>query len=182
MTVLFWALLVAADATPSPSRAAEAAKPFSCPAGTELRGAAPPDGFETWCEKPGEPAERRREGPSRTWYDDGGLAKVAGFEEGKLHGPFVEWHRNGKPARAGALEHGARVGTWTLWFESGLKEEECGYAGGERHGPFATWWPNGKRKTEGRYCHGLQCGPWTNWDDDGRELGKVRYEEIRGTP
>lgn len=182
MTVLFWALLVAADATPSPSRAAEAAKPFSCPAGTELRGAAPPDGFETWCEKPGEPAERRREGPSRTWYDDGGLAKVAGFEEGKLHGPLVEWHRNGKPARAGALEHGARVGTWTLWFESGRKEEECGYAGGQRHGSFATWWPNGKRKTEGRYCRGLQCGPWTNWDEDGRELGNVRYEEIRGTP
>jgi len=182
-TVVLAALLAAAGDLPAaPSATEAAAKPFACPAGAELRGASPPDGFETWCERPGESAEKRREGPSRTWYDDGGLAREVGFAEGKLHGPFLEWHRNGRPARAGAYERGARAGTWTLWLESGRKEEECGYAAGERHGPFATWWPSGRRKVEGRYCHGLQCGRWTSWDEGGHELGSVRYEEIRGEP
>ncbi len=158
------------------------AAPFSCPAGAERKGGEPPDAFELWCEKPGEPPERRRDGPSRTWYDDGGLAKEAGFKDGRLHGTFTEWHRNGKPARAGVHEQGARAGTWTIWYESGRKEEECGYAGGERHGVFAAWWPNGKRRVEGRYCYGLQCGAWTSWDEEGRQLGRMQYEEVRRTP
>jgi hypothetical protein len=174
-------LLLAEPAEPATAREA-AAVPFSCPAGTERQGTEPPDGFEAWCEKPGEPPERRREGPSRTWYDDGVLAKEAGFKEGRPHGKFNEWHRNGKPASAGAHENGARAGTWTIWFEGGRKAEELSYAAGERHGAFATWWPNGKRRVEGRYCHGLQCGAWTSWDEDGRELGRVKYEEIRRTP
>jgi antitoxin component YwqK of YwqJK toxin-antitoxin module len=107
---------------------------------------------------------------------------VASFLEGKLHGPFLEWHRNGKPARAGAYERGVRVETWTVWFANGREEEICSYAEGDRHGPFVAFWPNGKRKIEGHYCHGLQCGPWRSWDEDGRELGSVRYEEIRRAP
>jgi len=179
LSSLLLALLLAADL---PRAAVVAAEPFTCPAGAEPEGAAPPDGFEVWCERPDEAPERRRDGPARTFYDDGRLAKAAAFRHGRLHGSFTEWHRNGRPARAGAYRDGEREGEWTLWYESGRVEEECGYDRGERHGPFATFYPSGRRKTEGRYCHGLQCGTWASWDEEGRELGKVEYEEIRGTP
>lgn len=187
--VLILAAVVAAELAPSagrlplPPRAREAdAVPFTCPEKTERRGATPPEGFEVWCETPGEVPERRREGPSRTWYDDGGLAKLASFKAGKLDGMFVEWHRNGKPARAGAFEGGERDGPWTVWYESGRGEESSGYLRGRQHGPLQTWWPSGKPKVRGQYCHGLQCGTWTTWDEQGRELGKMQYEEIRSTP
>jgi MORN repeat variant len=176
---LVLALALLAD---PPSGGAAAAEPFSCPAGAERQGALPPDGFEVWCERPAEAPGQRREGPARTFYDDGGLAKASAFRRGRLHGTFTEWHRNGKPARAGAYEDGEREGLWTLWYEGGRVEEECAYARGERHGRFASFHPNGRRKVEGRYCRGVQCGTWTTWDEEGRELGKVQYEEIRGTP
>ena len=179
MTWLLLALALAADPPP----AAEAAKaPFDCPAGTELRGALPPEGFEVWCERMSEPPERRREGPWRSYYDDGRLAKAGAYRAGKLDGPFTEWHRNGRPARSGAYAGGEREGRFTIWFESGRVEEACSYDRGEKHGPFATFWPHGGRKAEGRHCRGLQCGRWTSWDEAGRELGSVVYEEIRSDP
>jgi hypothetical protein len=179
--LLLAALLLAGDAAPPSARDA-AASPFACPPGTERMGAAPPQGFEVWCERPDQPSARRREGPARTWYDDGGLAKANAFKAGLPHGPYAEWHRNGRPARTGAYVDGERDGVFTVWSEAGVKEEECGYARGARDGRFATWWPNGRRRVEGRFCHDLQCGTWTTWDQDGRELGRARYEEIRGTP
>ena len=176
------ALLLATDpGAGMPSRDA-AASDRSCPAGTQRAGAAPPEGFETWCEKPDELPLTRRHGPARAWYDDGGLARASTFVRGRLDGEFWEWHRNGNPARAGSYRDGEREGTWTLWRESGSREELCDYLHGARHGRFATWWPNGQRRAEGRYCHDLQCGTWTTWDEEGRELGKIQYEEIRGTP
>ncbi len=206
--VLVLALVrVAGPSSPVDSdRGSVAAAPFSCPVGTERRGAVPPDGFEVWCERPGNPPGAARDGPARTYYDDGGLAKSTAFRDGLPHGPSVEWYRDGGPARAGLYQDGKKEGTWTAWYEgsggppkampgggasadadmppapSPRASERCGYAGGEREGPFVAWWPDGKRRTEGRFCQGLQCGSWTSWDEAGHELGKVRYEEIRATP
>lgn len=170
-----------AAAPSAPSAAEAAAQPFHCPEGTEPHGAAPPEGFEVWCERPGE-KEHRREGPVRTWYDDGGLSRIDTFKDGKREGPFAEWYRGGKPARVGQHHSDARDGLWRFWFENGLPQETCSYVDGKRHGPFATFWPNGKRRVEGRYCYDLQCGAWISWDEAGHELGKMQYEEIRGTP
>lgn len=179
MTALLLALALAAD--PPPAREADRA-PFTCPAGTERQGALPPDGFEAWCEKPDEPPERRREGPWRSYYDDGSLARAGAWRAGKRDGPFTAWHRDGKPAEHGTYAAGEREGPYTIWYESGRVEERCTYDRGEKHGPFATFWPGGGRKVEGRHCRGLQCGRWTTWDEAGRELGSVVYEEIRSGP
>jgi hypothetical protein len=174
--------LRAAYAQGERSAAEAAAVPFVCPAGTERMGAAPPDGFEVWCERPTEPPERRREGPARAYYDDGGLAREQRFEAGRLVGPFREFHRNGRLARNGTYAAGERDGTWLIFRESGVKEEESEYARGAKHGAFVTYHPDGRKKTEGRFCRDLQCGTWTSWDEAGRELGRVRYEELKGTP
>lgn len=175
------ASVVVAQAAAVPPRD-EVARGFRCPAGAERVGAAPPEGFEAWCELPDEVPERRRHGPALTWYDDGGLARSATLDHGRLDGPFMEWHRNGKPAVAGRYRADLRDGTWTLWFESGQREEECAYERDLRNGPFAAWWPNGRPRTRGRHCRGLQCGTWTTWDEAGRALGTATYDEIRATP
>jgi hypothetical protein len=178
------ALLVSGATGVTATPAADAAAvPFLCPPGTERAGAEPPEGFEVACERPDLPAERRREGPARTYYEDGRLAEEAGYRDGRRHGPFTEWHRNGRVARSGAWEDGLRAGTWRLYGERGQLEEESSYdRRGELHGRFIAYWPTGKRKAEGRFCHGLQCGTWTSWDERGREVGRVAYEELRAEP
>ncbi len=157
---------------------AGAAPPLACPGGTEHRGAAPPDAFEEWCEAKdpaGGPA--RREGPSRTWYDDGSRWVEATWRSGQQHGPFVEWHRNGVKAREGAFADGRKTGRWMTWRDSGRVEEEGDWRDGVPHGHFGSFWPNGKPRTDGRYCGGAQCGTWRTWDDSGREIGRIDYGE-----
>lgn len=156
--------------------------PLECPKGLERKGAPPPDGLEEWCEGKDPYGNGRREGPARTWYDDGGPWLVQSFREGVLDGPFVERHRNGRMAREGAYARGRKVGTWRIWFESGVLEEETEWRDGSAHGAFAAFWPTGARRTEGRYCGGAQCGRWRSFDDRGKQVGEIDFGEQRLAP
>jgi antitoxin component YwqK of YwqJK toxin-antitoxin module len=157
---------------------------LACPAGSEHGGAAPPDGFEEWCEKgvAGMPGAKRREGPARVYYDDGRPWVEESFTSGQRDGPFVEWHRNGKKAREGRFSAGAKDGRWTVFGESGRVEEESEWRLGVPEGRFVSYWPSGARRTEGRHCGGAQCGKWTTYDEAGKLLGSVDYGEQARTP
>ncbi len=159
-----------------------AVPPLECPKGTERRGAPPPDDTAEWCEGKDDAGRPRREGPSRTWYDDGAPWVEERFTAGEPDGPFLERHRNGKKAREGTYAHGRKTGRWMIWYESGAPEEESSWRDGVADGPFTAWWPGGARKTTGRHCGGAQCGRWTTYDADGRELGAVDYGEQSQAP
>jgi hypothetical protein len=91
-----------------------AAPGLDCPPGTTPKGEAPPEGFEAWCEgRPDAAGRLRRHGPARAWYDDGALHLEERWAEGRRDGPFVEYHRNGRKARAGDYREGERTGRWS---------------------------------------------------------------------
>ncbi len=160
-----------------------AAAPLDCPPGTALRGGAPPEQFEAWCEgRPDAFGHPRRHGPSRTWYDDGGLRTEERWVEGKRDGPFVEYHRNGRKAREGTYRLDDKAGTWTIWYEHGGLEERGEWRRNVPDGAHASWHRGGQRRSQGRYCLGAQCGTWTSWDEAGRELGRMEYGELRPAP
>jgi antitoxin component YwqK of YwqJK toxin-antitoxin module len=159
-----------------------AAPILDCPPGTSLRGGAPPEQFEAWCEGKDAAGQPVREGPSRSWYDDGVVRTDERWAGGRRDGPFVEYHRNGTRAREGRYAADEKVGTWTLWYEQGGLEEVATFARNHRDGPFTSYYRTGKRRAEGRHCGGAQCGRWISWDEAGRELGRVEYGELRATP
>ncbi len=174
MKVVALALLLANGA---PARA-----PLEGPAGAERRGAAPTDGYAEWCEAKDPHGQGWRHGPSRTYYDDGGLWIEERFREGERDGPSVEYHRNGRKAREGAWARGRKIGRWTISSESGQIEEVTQWRDGLPDGPFAAFWPDGTRKVEGQYCAGVQCGRWRTFDAAGRELGSAEYGQQSSTP
>lgn len=151
--------------------------PLECPRGTERRGAPPPEEHEEWCEGKDAAGNGVREGPARTWYDDGAPWIEQRFRAGLREGPYLERHRNGKVAREGAFAAGQKVGPWRLFYESGRPEEASEWRAGVAHGRFLAWWPGGARKIEGRHCGGAQCGIWRSFDEGGRLLGEARYGE-----
>ena len=171
--------LAAGGAEPKPG-----APSLSCPAGSVHGGAAPPDGYEEWCEREvaGVPGAKRREGPARVYYDDGKLWVEESFTAGQRDGPFVEWHRNGKKAREGRFAGGVKEGRWTIFRESGLVEEESEWRSGVPEGLFVSYWPTGARRAEGRHCGGAQCGRWSTYDEAGKLLGSVDYGEQAAKP
>jgi hypothetical protein len=174
--------LLAAAALAPAAPAAAGDPPLVCPAGTELRGAAPEGGYEQWCEGKDPLGGPRRSGPARTWYDSGVLWTEGHWRDGLRDGPFVEYHRNGRKARAGRFERGDKAGRWTIWYESGQVEEETGFRAGMTDGPFTAYWPNGKVRTMGRHCGGAQCGTWRSYDQDGHELGTMELGEQTYAP
>jgi antitoxin component YwqK of YwqJK toxin-antitoxin module len=156
--------------------------PLACPPGAERRGAAPPEGYEEWCEAKDPEGRPWRHGPARTYYDDGGRWTEVSFREGKRDGPFAEYHRGGRKAREGAYARDERDGRWTIWSPTGAVEEESSWRRGVQDGPFAAYWPSGEVRTTGRHCGGAQCGRWRTFDESGRELGSVEYGELRDAP
>jgi antitoxin component YwqK of YwqJK toxin-antitoxin module len=168
MTALLAALLIAA--------------PLDCPPGSLPAGKPPPFGNAEWCEGPDRAGAAKRQGPARDYYEADLIHVKSTWRDGQLDGPWVQLHRDGRKAIEGAYRAGERHGTWRWWFEGGAPEEEVTFDMGRRHGRFIQWWRNGKKRTEGSFCFGLQCGRWTTWDEEGRLLGTVQYEEIRGKP
>jgi antitoxin component YwqK of YwqJK toxin-antitoxin module len=146
-----------------------------CPPQAEHLGASPPDGYEEWCEVKDPAGHPRREGPARTYYDNGGIWVESCYREGRLQGPFLERYRDGVSAREGAYAKGEKEGIWRAWYQDGTLEEESNWLSGQRDGPFVAYWPNGEKKQAGQHCLGAQCGVWRAFDEAGRELGMVEY-------
>jgi len=150
--------------------------------GTRPAGQPPPAGNAEWCEGPDASGVTKRQGPASDWYEADLVHVQSTWRDGRLDGPWVELHRDGRKAVEGGYRVGERHGTWRWWYEGGAPEEEVTYDMGRRHGRFVQWWRNGRKRAEGTFCFGGQCGRWTSWAEDGKELGTIQYEEIRGKP
>jgi hypothetical protein len=115
---------------PDPEAGFPVSDTFVCPAGTSERGAAPPAGFERWCERalPGEPPVR--------------------------HGPYRAWYESGRPREHGSYGEGLREGVWTRWYPSGGKRAQAQFEAGVQHGLLLTWDEIGRKQRELRFRGG----------------------------
>jgi antitoxin component YwqK of YwqJK toxin-antitoxin module len=156
--------------------------PVRCPPGAAHRGGPPPDDALEWCEIQGEDGKPRREGPARTFYDDGTPWIEEHYRDGLRDGHYVEHHRGGGKAREGDWVKDRKVGTWTIWSPDGKVEEESTWKDGVLHGPFVSRWPTGALRSTGRFCRGVQCGVWITYDEQGKEIGRIEYEEQHAQP
>ena len=50
--------------------------------------------------------------------------KKYNWKEGKMHGLYTNWYKNGQKKEEGNYKDGKRDGLWTTWFEGGNKEKE----------------------------------------------------------
>ena len=107
---------------------------FECPDGTRERGAAPPDGFERWCQRPNPARGRIR------------------------HGGYASWHRNGQTHETGLYKDGDRHGVWTRWYEKGVQQTQAEFENGRQHGFQLDWNEAGRRLREIRFVNGEPAG------------------------
>lgn len=87
-----------------------------CPDGARLRGAAPPEGAEVWCER----GESERHGPSTAWHAGGsGKASEGRYLDGDQHGVWSWWSAGDAPWRQIEFDRGQRDGRVILWNDEG---------------------------------------------------------------
>ena len=122
----------------------------SCPAGAMLKGAAPPNGSEVWCEK----------------IVDGKPVK---------EGAFIVYGVGGEQMIEGSYRNGVQEGEWTMYFENGQRAALDHYANGKQNGLHVSWYANGQKAIEGQYRDGKREGVWMRWDASGLKSEKMTY-------
>lgn len=113
-----------------------------CPPGATLKGEAPPDGEEQWCEK----------------LVDGKPVK---------DGRFTLFWPNGEKMMEGEYQDGKQVGEWTNWYDNGQMSARDQYRDGVQQGPHVGWYANGQKSAEGQFVNGQKEGKWKRWDPGG---------------
>jgi MORN repeat variant len=124
----------------------------ACPPGATLKGAAPPEGFEVWCEKS---VNRKPVKDGRfTLYGAGGGKMIEGY-----------------------YHNGVQVGEWTMWYDNGQRASIDHYRNGMRNGPHISWYANGAKAIEGDYRNGKRNGVWLKWDPNGLKNTHETYQD-----
>ena len=95
--------------------------------------------------------------------------------------PYTGWrkriHDNGQVAILGHFKDGKPEGLWTAWHENGQKELEFTYKEGKHDGRWTTWHENGQKAEEGTCKNGKKEGLVTEWDKDGKVTKQTRYKD-----
>ncbi|MDH3890978.1 MAG: hypothetical protein OEV49_07815 [candidate division Zixibacteria bacterium] len=83
-----------------------------------------------------------------TQWPDGRLREryntvyTGGNERTFKEGPYRSWYQNGQLEYDGAYEDDMKALTWTRWDSVGRKIEQVSYLAGKKHGKEVTWRPN----------------------------------------
>lgn len=79
--------------------------------------------FTMQAQKPQPVYENEGQSVKATFYhENGAVAQVGAFLNGKLHGDWVMYDAQGNKKAIGQYEHGVKVGKWFFWDQEGLKE------------------------------------------------------------
>lgn len=139
-------------------------------------------------------------GQLRDYHDNGELAQLATYKDGKRHGDFVryyddgtfrekgkylngtrdgeriEYYNNGEVYLVESFAGGVQIGVYQRFYENGQVEETGRYEDGSQDGEWQTFYENGKPKSVGAYRAGRKHGEWEYFNERGRRTNRERYE------
>jgi hypothetical protein len=61
-----------------------------------------------------------RDGPWKTYYDNGKLEKIWNYRGGDVHGAITEWDREGQKRIEGEMDQNGYIGQWKYWNAAGV--------------------------------------------------------------
>jgi antitoxin component YwqK of YwqJK toxin-antitoxin module len=71
--------------------------------------------------------------------DNGNLAEVRTFREGKLDGTWLQYDENENLVAIANYKNDQKHGKWVIWDSSGVKRVEMYYEEGKRTGTWNSW-------------------------------------------
>ena len=96
------------------------------------------------------------------------------LKDGKKHGLWTRWHKNGQKEWEANYKDGKEHGLWTSWYENGQKRSEKNY-NYEALMTAKSWKPNGEKCPVTKVKYGFGC--LVNYDEDGTEWYRRTYHE-----
>ena len=126
----------------------------------------------------------------------GKLRSLKEYMNGKPHGLYVYWWKNGRKAEEKNFHAGISHGLWESWYSNGQKQLQQSVENGKLHGPASRWYQNGQKKDDSLYQNGRiisivvwkpngeKCtntklingnGVWVRYNEDGIESWRSIY-------
>ena len=128
---------------------------------------------------------------------NGEIRSLEQFKDGKSHGLYRYWWKNGVKSEEKNNRNGMAHGIWLAWYEDGGKQLQQRVRNGKLHGPATRWYRNGQKKNESFYQDGKiisivvwkpdgeKCkythlidgdGLWVRYREDGTESWRSKYK------
>jgi antitoxin component YwqK of YwqJK toxin-antitoxin module len=103
------------------------------------------------------------------------------YLNGKLHGDWSDYHKNGQLKSTGTCENGLVTpnGKRTHFYENGKVRCEFNYKDAMLHGDYKSWYENGQLKATGGFENNHRKGLWTVYSTEGKKLVEREYTDNR---
>jgi antitoxin component YwqK of YwqJK toxin-antitoxin module len=105
----------------------------------------------------------------RSYYDNGQLVSEQRYVDGKVDGPEVGFHPDGKKAYEIRHAAGKHVGRWVHFYPNGQIESVETWVNGVREGSSVRWREDGTKSVQFDYRAGKETGQ-AAWDEKGALL------------
>ena len=117
-------------------------------------------------------------GPHRELFADGDVSGEGRVKDGKRHGKWTWYHKNGGLKAVGKYAHGELDGYWEWWRESGKPLQAGSFDGGQQVGSWKRYYDNGQLWDEGDYDGGKKVGVWKVYNKNG-ELKQTKVFKMK---
>lgn len=104
------------------------------------------------------------------------MAAEENYEQGRKHGRWTKWYRNGNLMREDNYLDGRKHGRFAYWRENGMKWQEFNYLHGELHGASEIYYDNGILMESGLFVEGKRHGKFSYWNRDGSVVRVIWYD------
>ena len=94
------------------------------------------------------------------------------FRNGKKHGPWVGYHKNGQLFYKGILKDRKRDGPWVFYHKNGQLWFKGTYKDGKGVGPWVDYHKSGQLRSKGTLKDGKEVGPWVYNPKNGQSKPK----------
>ena len=121
--------------------------------------------------------EGRRHGTFRRFDREGRPVAEDTWRHGRLEGPWRRFHPDGRVAAMGERRAGETEGVVRRFDREGRLLEETGYRGGILHGVHRRFTGSGTLRLEENWRNGRLHGVRREWDDSGRLRREEHYRE-----
>jgi antitoxin component YwqK of YwqJK toxin-antitoxin module len=118
----------------------------------------------------------KKHGPWVSYNKDGQLRFASTFKNGKQDGPWVGYWNNGQLSQKGTYKDDKKDGPWVGYHENGQLDYKGTFKDGKREGPWVSHHYYGQLMHKGTFKDGNQDGPWVGFNKDG-----TVNEEYTGT-
>jgi antitoxin component YwqK of YwqJK toxin-antitoxin module len=108
-------------------------------------------------------------------FKDGKLSGEGEYApDGRRHGPWTFYFRNGQVKAKGSYRSGQLDGAWIWYRESGGLLQQGAFVDGAQDGRWRRRHHTGKLLDEGTYAMGKKTGQWVTYGKDGVETKRKK--------